>query len=137
MSKKAKSRLLKYGISGIICVAFAVVSLVRYDLGSLERLDLYRVLSDAFAIPGLLMIFSGCFVALSNEGALDGVAFVLSYAFNALIPGRQNKTRKYSDYVEERRGKKVKGYGFLFIVGGICMAVALVFLILFYCLHQT
>ena len=38
----------------------------------------------------------------------------------------------YLDYVEERREKRVKGYSFLFIIGGSLLAISLVFLVLFY-----
>ena len=132
MKKTAKARLIKYGISGGLCLLAAGLYLYQQDLGSLALKDVYRVTCDAFFLPGVLMVFSGLLVALSNEGALDGVGFVLSYAINSLIPGRHGKRKNYGDYVAEKKEKRVKGYGFLFVTGGVSLAVAIVFLMLYY-----
>ena len=43
---------------------------------------------------------------------------------------------KYDEYLERRRKNRVKGYGFLYVVGGAFMAVAGVFMALFYSLYN-
>lgn len=136
MSKLAKTRLKKYGISIAICVLLGAWYLSQYELSSLTTVELYKALCDAFTIPGMMFVLSGMLVAVSNEGALDGVGYVLGYAVRMLIPGRHHEKRTYRDYVDAKREKRVKGYGFLFIVGGICMAISLVFLVLFYSVYQ-
>jgi hypothetical protein len=66
---------------------------------------------------------------------MDGLAFLGSSLVRALIPGGRLRTsQKYYDYIQERqaRRKKVSSFLFLLVVGGVCMAVSVVFMILFY-----
>lgn len=136
MSEKLKSNLLKYGTSILVCGLVAVFYVVSCDFGTLELVDQYRVLCDAFTIPGLMAILVGALLWVSGEGALDGVGYVLSYAFHALLPGSAHKGERYTDYKERKHaGKKLSGYGFLFVVGLVFVAVALVFFALFYSVY--
>lgn len=133
MSKRMKSNLIKYGISGGICLLLAVAYVISADFLNLELKDQYRILCDAFAIPGMLCIFGGLLVWLGNEGAFDGIGYVLSYAFRAFLPGtRMNKRESYKDYLERKRGKRTTGYSFVFVVGLVCMTISFVFLALFH-----
>ena len=132
MSKKARTLLIKYGVSLVACAVFVVMFLQEQGLETLTLRNQYRVLSDAFTVPGLLLIFSGLMVVVMNAGALDGISFVVTYAFKALIPGLHGTQQSYADYKAEKKEKKIKGYGFLFVVGGINVALSFVFLALFY-----
>ena len=132
MSEQNKTRLLKYGITGGVCLLMAVVYLFNADFLALEGPDRLRILCDAFTIPGLLCLFSGLLVWLGNEGSFDGVGYVVSYAFHAFLPGSLNKRESYKDYLERKKGKKPIGYSFLIITGLVFSAIALVFLMLFH-----
>ena len=132
MSKRTKSLLLKYGISGGLCLLMAVTYLVSADFLNLGLKDQLRILCDAFSLPGLLCIFGGALVWLGNEGSFDGIGYVLSYAFHALLPGTWNKRESYKEYLERKSGKRTTGYGFVFVVGIVCMSISLVFLALFH-----
>ena len=137
MSEARRKLWIRYGITIGICalMIWGVISIRTSELGAysqLSKLLRYRVLCDAFTVPGMLLILSGLMVFVSNEGALDGLSYLGHYLKNMLIPGSRSKTKKYFDYVEAKREKRVKGFGFLFVVGGACMLIALVFLGLFY-----
>ncbi len=132
MSKRLRTRLLKYGITSAVYLAFVLLYCNAKDFAILETVEKYRVLCDAFTVPGLMSILSGLLGVISNEGAFEGIGYAMRLAVRAMLPGGRYKSEKYSDYVEERRGKKITGFGFLFICGGIAMAIALVFLMLFY-----
>lgn len=137
MSEARRKMLRKYGIAGAVCalMVWGVISIRTSELGAFSQLTpllRYRVLCDAFTVPGMLLILSGLMMFVSNEGALDGLMYVGHYLKNMFIPGSRDKTKKYFDYVEAKREKRVKGYGFLFVVGGVCMLIALAFLGLFY-----
>lgn len=132
MSKKAQTRLLKYGITGGICLLLALVYCAARDFFQLELAEKYRVLCDAFTIPGLLCLCVGALIWASNDGFFYGLSYCLNVAWRALIPGARYKTERYYDYVTRKKEKRIPGYGFLFLVGGVCMAVAIVFLVLFY-----
>ena len=133
MSEQLKTRLLKYGFSVLFVAVIAVAYITGWDFASASLLDKLRLLSDAFAVPGLLlMLFSGM-LWVSNEGGLDGLGYILSNLGRSLIPGgRGKKDEHYADYVERKRSNPVQGYGFLLISGGIALGIGIAFLIAFY-----
>ncbi len=127
-----KGRLLKHGITGGVCIALGTVYCILRDVGHATGAERYRILCDAFTLPGLLALCLGVLLWVSNDGFFYGLGYCLDVARKALIPGGRRKMEKYYDYVERHRQKKVTGFGFLFVWGGVCMAAALVFLALFY-----
>lgn len=133
-----KKNFLKYGISGAIALGLAYLYIsLRADLnnpGSLPLLEWYRVICDAFTIPGLVFTMLGFLVTLSNQGALDGIGYAATVALKMLIGAGANQER-YAEYLERRRANRMKGYGFLYVVGIACLAVALVFMGLFYTMY--
>ena len=140
MSNSLKKNLLKYGISvGIgLILAFIYIS-ARVDIGNLaavEKVDLYLVFCDGFFVPGILMLMSGFLMSVSNQGAMDGVAYVLVNAARMLIPGGGLKTERYKEYVERKRENRIKGYGFLYVVAFVFLAVSGTFMALFYTVYQ-
>ena len=92
-----------------------------------------RILCDAFAIPGVLLLCLGALAWTTGQGALDGLAYSLRLAVRALIPGKRlEREENYGAYVASRRAKargKVSG---LLICGGIAVGISLVFLALYY-----
>ena len=140
MSNSLKKNLLKYGISvGIgLILAFIYIS-ARVDIGNLaavEKVDLYLVFCDGFFVPGILMLMSGFLMSVSNQGAMDGVAYVLVNAARMLIPGGGLKTERYKEYVERKRENRIKGYGFLYVVAFVFLSVSGTFMTLFYTVYQ-
>ena len=138
MSSPLAKNLKKYGISAAIALglAYLFVSL-RVDFAHPELtpvMEWYRILCDGFTVPGLLFLMVGFMVTLSNQGALDGLGYVASSAFKLLIPNNGMKER-YSEYLERRRANRLRGYGFLYVIGAVCMAVAGIFMALFYSLY--
>ena len=135
-NSKVKSTLIKYataiGVAGII----AVFILWMRDFWNVEELSLqYHYLSDAFTIPGVLFIMFGCLLALSNEGSLDAIGFMLKRCIQMLNPFSKKEVQKYADYVAGR--KKVSGFAFLFFVGLLYLAIGVLFVILFYSVYSA
>lgn len=135
MSKRLKTNLLKYGITGAVCLAVAAFYCGVRDFSALSAVEKYRTLCDGFTIPGLLALCVGALLWVSNDGFFYGLGYCLDVARKALIPGGRRKTEKYYDYVQRHKQKKVTGYGFLFVCGGVCMVVAITFLVMFYCVY--
>lgn len=133
MSKRVKSLLLRYGIGLGVCLAYAAYHCLSRDMGAMAPVDIYRTVSDAFTVPGLVCIFAGLLIWLSNEGAFHGISYVLKRAAQALIfLGRRGSAESYGEYLENHRKNPLKGYSFLFLVGVVCMVVAAVFMALYY-----
>ena len=140
MRSPLAKNLMKYGIAvaiGLILVYIYVAS--RIDLGNLAAVakgDLNLILCDAFSIPGLLLLLAGLLMTLSNHGALDGVGYVAVNALKMLIPGGAIKAERYKESLERKRANRVRGYGFLFVTAIAFLAIAAVFMALFYSLYQ-
>ena len=133
MSKEAKIRWTKYVSAFVFIAVLAYIYIANRDFSGASLVVKYWILCDALTIPGILLIMIGALVWVSNMGALDGIAYALAFTFRSLVPGlRGRRDEKYADYVERRRENPVRGYGFLLMSGSITMAVALVFMALFF-----
>ena len=139
MISPLKKNLIKYGVSislSLLLAFFYVYVRVDFaDPGATALVEWYRIICDAFTIPGLILLMLGCLMSLSNTGAMDGLGYVVSIAVKMLIPGGALKTERYKEYLERRRANRVRGYGFLYLVGTGCMMVSLVFMALFYSIY--
>ena len=131
-----KGKLLKYGITGAVCLALAAVYCLTRDFMALGLVAKFRILCDAFTVPGILCLCVGALLWVSNDGFFYGLSYCLEIAWRALLPGGRRKMERYYDYVTRKKEKKITGYGFLFVCGGVCMAVAIVFMVLFYRLYR-
>lgn len=113
-----------------------MVLLTLYLHGFSELTDTaerFRLLADAFTIPGVIMVMVGFLVMVANVGFFHGISYVVTFAIKMLIPGPNKGRERYGDYVERKRKQgKVKGYGFLFITGLIFVLIAVIFTVLFY-----
>lgn len=130
-----KSKLIKYAASFLAGGGLFCFYLFTREFPASEAVDNYRMLSDAATIPGLLLTMFGALVWASSLGALDGFSYGVGHLFRSLIPGAGNaKEETYGEYVAKRREKyaKAKGYGFLLVTGLAFLAIAVVFIALFY-----
>lgn len=134
MSAKVKTRLAKYGGCAVF-TALMVWLFVWLRETPATLAEQMRLLCDAFTIPAVMLLCLGGLVWASNEGALDGIGYVLSFTIKSLTPGKRGTIEKYADYVERKREKRGGGYGFLLISGAVVMAIALVFLGVFYLVY--
>ena len=132
MSEKLRARLLKYGISAVVCAIMVAFYCGVRGFSQMELVERYRTLCDAFTIPGLLCLCVGVLIWVSNDGFFYGLSYCLNVAWRALIPGARQRVERYYDYVTRKKEKRITGFGFLFLVGGVCMAIAIVFMVLFY-----
>lgn len=132
MKKSGTKHLIKYLSTALICGLVAWMYIAAREFAAASRLEQYRMLSDAFLIPGLVTVLTGCLLVISNKGGLDGVSFAVGRAVRMLIPGIKKKDEKFFDYVERRRANPIRGFGFLFVVGGGFCAAAVMFMVLFY-----
>lgn len=133
-----KARVIRYLSAAVFCALLVWLYVSGRDPWTLPLVEQYRIWCDAFTIPGLLLVLAGCLVWISNKGALDGISYAVRGLFRVFIPGaglRQNM-ESYYDYLKRKEEKRIKGYGFLFAVGGVCLAAAAVFMILFYRLYE-
>ena len=135
MSDKLKASLIKYGITTAIGLAITYLICELKDVWNLtDKKEIYHILADAFTLPATLILCLACLVWLTNREYFVSLGYVLGRAGRALIPfGRTNeKHETFHDYVMRKREKgRIKGYGFLFVVGIVFFAISLLFLLLY------
>ncbi len=131
--KERSHIILKYTIAASIGAALVLLYLAGHPREGLPPAEVWRIWCDAFTVPGMLIFLTGVLVWLSGEGVFLGLGYAVSYMVRMLIPGMGHKHERYADYIERKTEKgKAKGYAFLFVVGGVMLLAAAVFLVLFY-----
>ena len=133
MSKSRRRTLIKYGVTVLLGAGLVWLTLELQGYAYLKSdMERYRLLSNAFTIPGSILLMLGLLVLISSTGAYDGLTYALRWLRMTLLPFGASKHERYYDYVQRRRTRpKVHG-GFLMVVGGAFLAVAVVFIFLFY-----
>ena len=131
---RLKSILIKCGITAVVGVGMVFLVLNLHGFSALSnQSEQFRLLADAFTIPGVIMIMVGLLIAVANGGIFNGVSYVVGFAVKMLVPGAGKDHERYGDYVERKQAKgKVRGYGFLFLVGIVFVLIAAVFTVMFY-----
>ena len=127
--------LLKYGIAVSVGGLMVYLTVVLHGYAEATTpAEQYRILADAFTIPGVVLMLIAALVAVSNEGVFTGVSYSVTWMIRTLSPlaALKNGRESYYDYVQRKRAKRVKGYGFLFFTGLAFFTVAVVFTTLFY-----
>ena len=123
---------IKYAVTALICALWgALILRANGYTSALPVTEKYRLLCDALTVPGLMVFLVGVLTALANEGSFNAISYAVRYAVRRLIPGTGGQKETYADYVERKREQRIRGYGFLFHVGGAFFALGIVFLILF------
>lgn len=126
-------------VTALIGLALGVAVLMTEDIFSAETtLDILRILTDAFTVPGLLLMGAAGLVFGSERGAFDGVGYGLHIAVGHFVPGASSleKPESFYDYVERKREKNKKGSSLapcLFFTGLAFFLVSLVLLVVYFC----
>lgn len=149
MSKRTKAIIIKYGISFLITFLWTVayvlnrcadgasmlvwnewIQAVQVGIRETKAVEWYHWICDGLTLPSMLLLSAGLMLWISNAGMFD----LLGYAFKSFIrmfTSDRERYMTYGDYVEEKKEKRVKGYGFLIISGSISMGLTLLFLALY------
>lgn len=131
--KRWTAFLLKYGITALVGGLLTWLTLDLHGFSStMPKLQQYRLLCDAFTIPGVILVMVGFLVMIANAGNFLGLGYAVKHAVKMLIPFGNKKDERYYDYYQRKQQGKITGYGFIFITGLVFMAVAMVFFTLFY-----
>ena len=131
MTRQQRTRLLKYGITTVLTAAVVIYYAASRNVLSLETIEQYHVLCDAFTLPGIFLMLFGLLMLMNDLGALDTLAYFGHYLLHTFMPVAFGEGKSYLDFIEERRSNRKGGFGFLFVVGGVFTAVGVVFLILY------
>lgn len=134
MKKAVTGTLVKYGVTCAIAGLMAFLVTQTYGLSAVQsRVERYRILCDAFTIPGVIFIMFGILLKIADCGALDGIAYAARSLYHVLIPMAGPKDESFWDYVQRKReARKGKNTSFILHVGILYMIPALIYMALFY-----
>ncbi len=133
--KRVCATVMKYAAAMTVgaLMARAVLDMHGGLAGAATAAERYKILCDACTIPGVVFTLGAVLVVIANQGMFYGITYALSYAIRMLIPGMSQREERYGDYVTRKQEKGgVRGFGFLAVTGGLFLALALVFLALYY-----
>ena len=102
-----------------------------------HQMTMYRYLADAFTVPGIVFICIGLLVVLAGQGAFTGLGYIFRRMGRWLLPFLVKKDMTYAEYLDSRKERQKTLWFLSFIIIGIIfLAVAVVFIILFYQRYQ-
>ena len=115
-------------------IATIIVLTIRKYLTLIDYFEKMAALSDAFFVPGVILVGFGILAIVANDGFFD----IFSYGMIKLISTMRLRRRKDedgpADYYEYRKAKHAQKKPlpiFMFIIGGVDLVLAVVFLILY------
>lgn len=122
-----KKYIIAAGVGGILA---AVVLAIQGYGNAASTAERYRILCDAFTVPGLVLILTGILSWVAGEGLFDG----LSYGIRSLFRGFTRWEHiRYGDYIQGKQETwQPGGYGALLLTGGGFLLPAVAFFALFY-----
>lgn len=133
--KKENVRLLgQYGTACAVAGLMAWLVTRTYGLSEVQNTaERYRILCDAFTIPGVVFIMVGLLIRIMDRGLLDGLSYAMRSLYRVFLPMAARKDESFYDYVQRRReSRKGRHTAFILHVGILFMIPALVFMALFY-----
>ena len=132
--KNGHKLLLKYGITIAVAGLFSLLFMWGRGLWTADTpMEQYKILADAFSVPGMLLVLFGALLWVSSEGIFDGLGYAFNRVGSMFIPMHKKSAQHltYYDYVMEKRGKRVHGFSFLFFTGLLFIAISVPFIVLF------
>ena len=130
-----RSKIIKYSVTTAIGLLLAYITLNNYGFFEATSMqERYLCLSNAFTIPGVVIMMCGALVWIAQQGMFDTLSYAGKMVVDQFRPSVY-KHCKYGDYVmEKRENRKKGGFGFLVITGAVFVTIALVFNVLYnYC----
>ena len=127
--------ILKYGITALVATGFvfAVLGLRNFFTANLSDSDRFRYLADAFTIPGITFLFLALLIMVSRKGAFTGLGYAVRHLFRMLLPFLIKKDITYEEYLKSKENSRANSMTLcFFIIGGILMIVAIIFVAIFY-----
>ena len=131
MNDSLNSFLKKYaGIILFSCV-FMAIYIITHDVAGAEGKEKLKIISDGFAIPGLLVASYGRLIWVYDKGALDGVLYAMNTMWLSLVPGGRNRVGRYSDFVEKKSASRNSEFIQFLIVGGVFIILAILLTVIY------
>ncbi len=92
-----------------------------------------RILSDAFTVPGLVLLLCGLFVWILRQGTFSGMGYALKQLYMTMRSEKYREEHKesFSDYRERKQSRKPP-FLFLIVTGCVFLVPGILFSILYF-----
>lgn len=128
-----KTAWIKYLIAALLGAAAVLGILFGKGYPSLEsNAERMKLLSDAFLVPGLILLLCGCFIWIVRQGTFSGMGYTFRRIFVSLHAKeyRDKHKESYTEYRERKAGKKTP-FLFLILTGAAFLIPAIVFTLIY------
>ena len=106
----------------------------QYSMATLTAAqNFWRVWSNTFTIPGVILVCVGLLSLISREGTFDSLAYAGRAFIRMFQSGRRHQ--RFGDFVMERREKRKEKKSMVapfMVVGGLFVAAAVFCLVMYY-----
>lgn len=124
---------LKYVITASIGLGFALLIMLGKGVFNQEDTkQVYKILSDAFFVPGVCITGFGLLIFASNGGTFDMLSFGMKKFFSLFkrdLKGTMKET--FYDYRAAKEGTE-KSFGYMVIVGLVFITLSVIFVVFYY-----
>ena len=125
----------EYTIAAAIGLGVSILIALSRGVFQEEAIDMViTIISDAFFIPGVLLICVGLIVYASNEGLFLALSYGFKVIGRTFTAKKEEKLmdEKYHEYYARQIEKKTKCKHFL-IVGAVFVVISLIFVGVYFC----
>lgn len=124
-------KIFKYLITLLVGLALAAWVAISKGIFSETRAEIiFGILSDAFFVPGVLLLGVGGLIFVSNEGIFDGFTYGIISFIDIFRKDKQNKYRTFFDY-RQSKGERDTSFGFMLVCGLAFIAISGIMYLLF------
>lgn len=134
--KNTKKTVIKYLVTvGIAFVATLLVIWLRDIANEGDIQERYRILADAFCVPGAVLMCSAGIMWVAADGFFDSLAYAFRRAGGMFIPAYKIKHETFFDYKQRKNEKRAEredtDFWYLFFVGLGFVLVSAIFTVLY------
>ncbi len=123
--------LKQYSVT--VAIGLAVVIVFAYGMGLFNfesPAECIRILSDAFAVPGIMMVAAAVLIWISSKGGYDAITFGFSYVKKMFTP-KAKLNESYYDYKMSREPKRLKTKFSVLWVGLVFIGIAFILTVIY------
>lgn len=125
---------IKYLTATLIAVALGIgVFAIKGGFSETESSALYRCLSDAFFVPGILFVAFSLLMFVAGEGVFNIFGFAVNMVILPFLKkNRERSKMTYYEYCKSKaEGRKTESFWYLCLIGIIFIVLAVLFTLLF------
>jgi len=128
-----KRSLRKYLIASAIGIAIGIaVFAAKGGFDAADRVQVLYAFCDACFVPGVLLMGIGALVFCADDGVFDMLSYGTMKVINLVRSEKRRSSfpKTFYDYRQMKQAGRNGGFGYLLILGGVFIALAVMFLII-------